>query len=109
MLTKNLKDLPKVRNRSSYLYVEHARIDQEAKAIAAIDETCTEVGLSRAAINRILARTRQRFAEAATGKTWTRREIKDEWKAAVEGKEGKRRQETAAAADFAVMCAFRSD
>ncbi len=34
MPTKNLKDLPKIRNRSTYLYVEHARIDQEAKAIA---------------------------------------------------------------------------
>ena len=34
MLTKNLKELPKARDRSSYLYVEHARIDQEAKAIS---------------------------------------------------------------------------
>ena len=37
MLTKNLKELPKARDRSSYLYVEHARIDQEAKAIAIHD------------------------------------------------------------------------
>ncbi len=34
MLTKNLHQLPAVRDRLSYLYVERARIDQEAKAIA---------------------------------------------------------------------------
>lgn len=34
MPTDNLHTLPKVRDRLSYLYVEHARIDQEAKAIA---------------------------------------------------------------------------
>lgn len=34
MLTKDLHELPKVRDRLSYLYVEHCRIDQEAKAIA---------------------------------------------------------------------------
>jgi CRISP-associated protein Cas1 len=34
MRLTNLHDLPKVRDRLTYLYVERARIDQEAKAIA---------------------------------------------------------------------------
>lgn len=34
MRIKDLHELPKVRDRLSYLYVEHCRIDQEAKAIA---------------------------------------------------------------------------
>lgn len=37
MLTRDLHELPKVRDRWSYLYVEHAKIDQEAKAIAIHD------------------------------------------------------------------------
>jgi CRISP-associated protein Cas1 len=35
---KNLRALPKVRDSLSYLYVEHCRIDQEAKAIAIRDQ-----------------------------------------------------------------------
>jgi len=31
---KNLRILPKVRDSLTYLYVEHCRIDQDAKAIA---------------------------------------------------------------------------
>lgn len=34
MRTQDLHELPKVRDRLSYLYVEHARIDREDKAIA---------------------------------------------------------------------------
>src|SRR5713101_8459738 len=34
----NLRVLPKVRDSLSYLYVEHCRIDQEAKAIAIHDQ-----------------------------------------------------------------------
>ena len=34
---KNLRILPKIRDSLSYLYVEHARVDQEAKAIALHD------------------------------------------------------------------------
>ena len=34
MRIKDLHQLPKVRDRLSYLYVEHCRIDQEARAIA---------------------------------------------------------------------------
>ncbi len=34
MLTKDLHVLPKVRDRLSYLYVEHAKVDREDKAIA---------------------------------------------------------------------------
>jgi len=37
MLTRDLHELAKVRDRMSYLYVEHARIDQEDKAIAIHD------------------------------------------------------------------------
>jgi len=37
MRMDNLHLLPKVRDRISYLYVEHARVDQEAKAIAVHD------------------------------------------------------------------------
>jgi len=37
MLLKDLHQLPQVRDRISFLYVEHARIDQEAKAIAVHD------------------------------------------------------------------------
>jgi CRISPR-associated protein Cas1 len=37
MLTHDLHELSKVRDRLSYLYVEHARIDQEDKAIAIHD------------------------------------------------------------------------
>lgn len=36
---KNLQVLPKIRDSLSYLYVEHARIDQDAKAIAIHDAT----------------------------------------------------------------------
>lgn len=34
MRTQNLHDLPKVRDRLSFLYLEHARVDREEKAIA---------------------------------------------------------------------------
>ncbi|HOZ47505.1 MAG TPA: type I-E CRISPR-associated endonuclease Cas1e [Candidatus Hydrogenedentes bacterium] len=37
MRTKDLHELPKVRDKWGYLYVEHCRIDQEAKAIAIHD------------------------------------------------------------------------
>jgi CRISPR-associated protein Cas1 len=37
MRTKDLHALPKVRDSVSYLYVEHCRIDREAKAIALHD------------------------------------------------------------------------
>ncbi|MCP9495170.1 MAG: type I-E CRISPR-associated endonuclease Cas1e [Pyrinomonadaceae bacterium MAG19_C2-C3] len=37
MKTKDLHALPKVRDSASYLYVEHCRIDREAKAIALHD------------------------------------------------------------------------
>ena len=37
MRLKDLHQLPKVRDRFTYLYVEHCRIDQEAKAIAVHD------------------------------------------------------------------------
>lgn len=37
MRLKDLHQLPKVRDRFSFLYVEHARVDQEAKAIALHD------------------------------------------------------------------------
>lgn len=39
MRTKDLHILPKVRDQLSYLYVEHCRIDQEARAIAVHDDT----------------------------------------------------------------------
>lgn len=39
MRTKDLHELPKARDRLSYLYIEHCRIDQEAKAIAIHDAT----------------------------------------------------------------------
>ncbi|MCP4644355.1 MAG: type I-E CRISPR-associated endonuclease Cas1 [bacterium] len=38
MRIKDLHELPKVRDRLSYLYVEHCRIEQEAKAIAIYNE-----------------------------------------------------------------------
>jgi len=38
MTTRDLHILPKVRDSWSYLYVEHARIDQDDKAIAVHDE-----------------------------------------------------------------------
>ena len=38
MLTKDLHELPKVRDKWSYLYVEHCRVDREAKAIAVHDQ-----------------------------------------------------------------------
>lgn len=34
MRLKDLHELPKIRDSWSYLYVEHCRIDQDAKAIA---------------------------------------------------------------------------
>ena len=34
MLTKDLHTLPKIRDRWSYLYIEHAKIDKEDQAIA---------------------------------------------------------------------------
>ena len=37
MLTRNLHELPKIRDRFSYLYVDRCRIDREAKAIAIHD------------------------------------------------------------------------
>lgn len=37
-MIKDLHSLPKVRDSISYLYVEHCRIDQEAKAIAIVNE-----------------------------------------------------------------------
>ena len=39
MRTHDLHELPKVRDKLGYLYVEHCRIDQEDKAIALHDET----------------------------------------------------------------------
>lgn len=41
MRLKDLHQLPKVRDRMSFMYVEHARVDQEAKAIAIHDATGT--------------------------------------------------------------------
>lgn len=38
MRVQDLHELPKVRDSWSYLYVEHCRVDQEAKAIAVHDE-----------------------------------------------------------------------
>lgn len=38
MRIKDLHELPKVRDKLSYLYVEHCRVDQEAKAIAIHDQ-----------------------------------------------------------------------
>ena len=37
MRLRDLHQLPRIRDRFSYLYVEHARVDQEAKAIAVHD------------------------------------------------------------------------
>lgn len=37
MRTKDLHDLPKVRDKMSYLYVEHCKIDQENTAVAIHD------------------------------------------------------------------------
>ncbi len=39
MRVRDLHDLPKFRDGWSYLYVEHCRVDQEARAIAVHDET----------------------------------------------------------------------
>jgi CRISP-associated protein Cas1 len=39
MLTRNLHELPKVRDRFSYLYVDRCRVDREDKAIAIHDVT----------------------------------------------------------------------
>lgn len=39
MRTRDLHELPKVRDKMGYLYVEHCRIDQEDKAIAIHDAT----------------------------------------------------------------------
>ncbi|HEO72013.1 MAG TPA: type I-E CRISPR-associated endonuclease Cas1 [Candidatus Hydrogenedentes bacterium] len=39
MLTRDLHEIPKVRDKLSYLYVEHCRVDREAKAIAVHDQT----------------------------------------------------------------------
>jgi len=37
MRTKDLHELPKIRDKLTYLYVEHCRVDQDAKAIAIHD------------------------------------------------------------------------
>jgi CRISPR-associated protein Cas1 len=38
MRTKDFHEIPKIRDQMSYLYVEHARVDQEEKAIALHDQ-----------------------------------------------------------------------
>ena len=39
MRTQDLHELPKIRDKMTYLYVEHCRVDQEDKAIAVHDES----------------------------------------------------------------------